>query len=165
MSVFVAEQHPLGRGPRPLADDAVLLVAEHPQAPAVVPDDREEDVVLDREAGEEPRLLVRPGEAERRPDPGGEVRDVAPHHLDRPGRGLEVACDEVEERRLPGPVRPEDGTALAVRDVEIDVAHGLNAAEAPADPPQAEDRLEQRGGQAQSVPHTGSCCCGHPGSS
>ena len=79
------------------------------------------------------------------------MRHVAPHHLDRSGRGLEVARDEVEQRRLPGAVRPEDGTALAVRDVEIDVAHGLNAAEAPADPPQAEDRL---GGFAW-------CCCGH----
>ena len=28
-----------------------------------------------------------------------------------------------------------------MRDVQIDVAHGLEAAEPPADPPQAEDRL------------------------
>ncbi len=53
----------------------------------------------------------------------------------------ELARDHVEERGLPGPVRAEDRPALAVRDVEVDVAHGLHAAEAPADPPQAEDRL------------------------
>ena len=41
---------------------------------------------------------------------------------------------------LPGAVRAEDGAALAVRDVEIDVAHGLHPTETPADPPQAEDR-------------------------
>jgi hypothetical protein len=28
-----------------------------------------------------------------------------------------------------------------VRDVEIDVAHGLHPAETPTDPPQAEDRI------------------------
>ncbi len=84
------------------------------------------------------------------PDPRGQMGHVLPRHLDRPGGRREVARDEVEERRLAGAVRAEDGTALAVRDVEIDVAHGLNAAEAPADPPQAEDRLGVRW-----------CCCGH----
>jgi hypothetical protein len=37
---------------------------------------------------------------------------------------------------------------LAGRDVEVDVAHGLDAAEAPADPPEAEDRLGVRRGVA-----------------
>ena len=149
---LVAEQHALGCRAGPLAGVLVLLAREHPQASAVMPEDREKDVVLDREAGKEPRLLVRPGKPERRPHPRRQVGDVTAHHLDRPRRGLEVARDEVEQRRLPGAVRAEDGTALAVRDVEIDVAHGLNSAEAPADPPQAEDRLGVRG-----------CCFRHSG--
>ena len=70
-----------------------------------------------------------------------QVGDVLPHQLDRARRGREVAGDDVEQRRLAGAVRPEDRAALAVRDVEVDVAHGLHTAEAPADPPQAEDRL------------------------
>ena len=52
---------------------------------------------------------------------------------------------------LPAPFGPEDGAPLAVRDVEVDVAHGVEAAEAPADPPQAEDRLGV----------FGCCCFGH----
>ena len=58
-----------------------------------------------------------------------------------PDVGGDVAGDDVEQGRLAGAVRAEDGAALAVSDVEIDVAHGMQAAEAPADPPQAEDRL------------------------
>ena len=58
-----------------------------------------------------------------------------------PELGGDVARDDVEERRLAGAVRAEDGAPLAVRDVEVDVAHGVEAAVAPADPPQAEDRL------------------------
>ena len=141
---LVAEEDALGSGPCALSHDAVLLVGDDPQTPAVVTDDREKDVVLDREAGEEAGLLIRPRQAERRPHPGGEVGHIAPHHLDRPRRRWKVARDEVEERGLAGPVRAEDRTAFAVRDVEIDVAHGLNSAEAPADPPQAEDRLGVR---------------------
>ena len=58
-----------------------------------------------------------------------------------PELGGDVAGDDVEQRRLAGAVRAEDRAPLAVRDVEIDVTHGVEAAEAPADPPQAEDRL------------------------
>ena len=148
---LVAEENALGSGARALSDDAVLLVGNDPQTPAVATDDREKDVVLDREAGEEAGLLIRPREAELRPDPGGEVRDVAPHHLDRSRRRRKVARDEVEERRLAGPVRAEDRAAFAVRDVEIDVAYGLNSAEAPADPPQAEDRLGSVGWLAHAA--------------
>jgi hypothetical protein len=62
-----------------------------------------------------------------------------------------VAGDDVEERRLACAVRAEDGAPLAVRDVQVDVAHGVKAPEPPADPPQAEDRLGV----------LGCCCLGH----
>ena len=55
--------------------------------------------------------------------------DVAAHHLDRSRRRPEVAGNEIEERRLARPVGPENRTALAVRDVQIDVAYGVDAAE------------------------------------
>ena len=51
------------------------------------------------------------------------------------------AVGRTEERRLAGAVRAEDRAPLAVRDIEVDIAHGVEAAEPPADPPQAEDRL------------------------
>ena len=76
-----------------------------------------------------------------------------------PELGLDVAGDDVEQRRLAGAVRPEDRAPLAVRDVQIDVAHGVEATEAPADPPQAEDRLGVLGccyvGHALRQPVTG----------
>ena len=111
-----------------------------PQAAALAADDREVEVVLDRQAREEPGLLVRPCDAEPRPHARGEVGDVGAHHVDRAAGRHEVARDQVEQRRLAGAVGPENGAALAVRDVEIDVAHGLHPTETPADPPQAEDR-------------------------
>jgi hypothetical protein len=67
--------------------------------------------------------------------------DVDAEQLDGSRRRGELAGDDVEERRLPGAVRPENRPALALANVEVDVAHGLDAAEAPADPPKTEDRL------------------------
>ena len=113
---------------------------DRPEPAAVPPDDGEVEVVLDREPGEEPGLLVRPRHAQPRPHAGGQVRHVGAHHLDRAAGGLEVTGDQVEQRRLARAVRAQDCAALTVRDVEIDVAHGLHPAETPADPPQAEDR-------------------------
>src|SRR5205814_10671863 len=109
-------------------------------APALDANDREVDVVLDREAEEEPGLLVRPGESQSRAPAGRQPRHVPPEELDPPRRRRHVARDDVEERRLPGAVRAEDRPPLAGCDVEVDLAHGMEAAEAPADPPQAEDR-------------------------
>ena len=73
--------------------------------------------------------------------PRGSVRHVPAEELDRPDVGGKSPADDVEERRLAGAVRAEDRPALAGRDVEVDVADGVEAAEAPADPPQAEGRL------------------------
>ena len=111
-------------------------------------DDREVDVVLDRQAAEQPRLLVGAGEAHARAGARRERGDVAPEQLDVARRRGEVAADDVEERRLAGAVRAEDRAPLAGRDLEIDVANGMKAAEPPADPPQAEGRLGVFG-----------CCC------
>ena len=79
---------------------------------------------------------------------GGSVLISSPRNSIVPDARRDVAGDDVEERRLAGAVRAEDRAPLAVRDVEIDVAHGVEAAEPPADPPQAEDRLGVLG-----------CCC------
>ena len=103
---------------------------------------REVDALFHRQSEEDAGLLVRAREAE----PGARTRrsrrDIRPEQLDRSCRGRDVACDHVEERRLPGAVRAEDRTTLTGCDVEVDVAHSLQTAEAPADPPQAEGRLD-----------------------
>src|SRR3972149_7920950 len=103
--------------------------------PTIDAENREVEVVLDREAGEEPRWLVRPRQPERDPATGREDRHVPAEELDVPRRRRELAGDHVEERRLPGPVRAEDRTTLAGANLEIDVAHGFEAAEASAAPP------------------------------
>src|SRR3990170_6501855 len=109
--------------------------------PTLDAENREVEVVLDREAEEEPRRLVRARQPERDPATGREDRHVPAEELDAPRRRRELAGDHVEERRLPGPVRAEDRPALAGANLEIDVANGFEAAEAPADPPQTEGRL------------------------
>ena len=68
-----------------------------------------------------------------------------PQELDRPRARGHVSGDHVEQRRFPGPVRAENRAALARRDVEVDVPHGVEAAEAPADPPKTEDRRDAVG--------------------
>ena len=104
-------------------------------------EDRQVEVLLDRQAEKESRFLKGSGQAELHALPRRDERHVLAEELDGSGCGRELTRDDVEERRLPGAVRPEDGAPLAGQDVEIDVPHGLDAAEAPADPPQAEDRL------------------------
>ena len=47
---------------------------------------------------------------------------------------------------LPAPFGPEHRATLALGDVEVDVAHREQPAEAPADPPQAEGRRGVLGG-------------------
>src|SRR6266542_4548986 len=61
--------------------------------------------------------------------------DVTPEELDPAGRDREIARDDVEERRLPRTVRPEDRPPLPWLDLEVDVADRVKAPEAPADPP------------------------------
>ncbi len=123
-------QLPVARG----QDDRAEVTRPHAER-------REIEVVLDREPEEQARLLVRATHPELRARARRERGDVGAEKLDRPRGRREVAGDDVEERCLAGAVRPEDGALLAVGDVEIDVAHGVEAAEPPADPPQTEDRL------------------------
>src|SRR6185503_11714925 len=109
---------------------------DRPEVPAPLADDRQVEVVLDRQAEEEPRGLVGAGEPHADPAPGGQIGHVGAEELNGARGRRELAGDDVEERRLPGPVWPEDGAPLAGPDLQVDAADGLQAAEAPADPPQ-----------------------------
>jgi hypothetical protein len=137
-------------GARHLARALPHLAVDRPARQALMAAARAEhgevEVVLDAEAEEETGLLV--GAAH--PQPGasrsGDVADVLAQELDRARRLGHVARDDVEQRRLPRAVGSEDGAPLTGRDVEVDVAHGIEAAEPPADPPQAEDRAGRLGG-------------------
>jgi hypothetical protein len=98
------------------------------------PEHTEVEVVLDGEAEEQARLLVRPRHAQLRPIGRRQIRGVLTEELDRAGTGRHIAGDDVEQRCLARAVRPENDAALAVRNIEVDVAYGVQAAVAPADP-------------------------------
>ena len=117
-------------------------------------EDGEVEVVLDRQSEKGAGLLVGAPHPELRPQPRRQRPHLLPAKLDGARARCDVAGDDVEQRRLSGAVRAEDGAPLAVRDVEIDVAHGDEAAVAPADPPQTEDRRGALGdsGDAHQLP-------------
>ena len=102
---------------------------------------REVEVVLDREVEEKPRLLVCPREPDPRSGARRRCRHIVAEQFDRTRRDVVIAGDQVEQRRLAGAVRTQDRPALPGDDLEVDVAYRVQAAEAPADPPQAEGRL------------------------
>ena len=144
VSSLVAERDLVRRAARALADARRRRGrGTHRSRPPSRADEGEVDVVLAPSGpAKEPRLLVACGRARARAAPARAACVTScPSPRSCPTIGGKSPAIEVEQRRLAGPVRAEDRAALAVRDVEVDVAHGLDAAEAPADPPQAEDRL------------------------
>jgi hypothetical protein len=46
---------------------------------------------------------------------------------DRAGAGIDDAADDVDQRRLAGPVGPEQGEDLAAANVQVDALEGLEA--------------------------------------
>ena len=57
-------------------------------------------------------------------------RHVFPVDLDRARADRKSSADQIEQRRLARPVRPDDGVALALLDGQIDAADDLRASEA-----------------------------------
>ena len=80
----------------------------------------EVQVVVDGQAAEQARRLERAREPQAGALARGQRGHVAAEQLDRAGRRRELARDQVEQRGLPGPVRPEDRAPLAGPDVEVD---------------------------------------------
>ena len=136
------------------ASGRVVVALDFRQAPdhrfpaAVADVAAEQDVVQDREVGEQFDVLEGPGDA-----PGRDL--VGPQAHDRLALPADVAflrvvhlIEAVEDRRLPGAVRADDGEQLPGGDRE---AHAVEGGEAPEDEADAVD-LEQR-------PFSG--CVGH----
>ena len=92
------------------------------------------------DAEEHACLLIRTREPELCASPGRQMRHVLPEELDSARRRRKVARYHVEQRRLAGTVQPEYRPPLAVRDLQVDVANGVEPAETPADPPEQEGR-------------------------
>ena len=125
----VAEPH--GPGCVTSPDPPLLVERRAPErSMAAVPaDDREIQVVLDREAGEEAGSLVGAGDPEARPATGGQQRAVDAPDPDRAGGRPDVAGHDVEQRRLAGSVGTEDRQPFALGDIEVDAAQGEEATE------------------------------------
>ena len=144
---LVVDRRPLGGRARPFAERLVTPRQRHrAQVAGADAERREVDAVLDADAEEHAGLLVGARQPALGPLPGRHRRHVLAEELDGAGRRGQVARDDVEEGGLAGPVRAEDGPTLAVSDIEIDVTHGEQPAEAPADSPQAESRRGDRDG-------------------
>src|SRR5207244_657882 len=84
-------------------------------------------VLARRERPEEVRLLERAAHAALDELPRRPAGDVLAVEHDLAGVHLVEAGDEVEERRLAGAVRPDDGVDRALADGEARVLHGHEA--------------------------------------
>src|SRR5690606_3828506 len=75
---------------------------------------------------------------------GAQAGDVPPVEADTTAIGTQRAGDHAEERRLAGPVRPDDAKDLARFDGERNVRHGPEAAEALGEAVDFEQRCHVR---------------------
>src|SRR5207253_755217 len=89
-----------------------------------------EHVLDDRQRAERADHLEGARDPELGAAEGGEPGDVGAVEADAAGIRRGGPGDEIEERRLAGAVRPEEAEELALLDVEIHAAHGLDPAEA-----------------------------------
>src|SRR5262249_30234650 len=103
--------------------------AEHAPALLRETEERERDVVLERVLRKERDDLIRAREPAMAAPPGGEARDLLVEEHDAARVAREIAGEEVEERGLPGAVRPDDQAPLPRRHLERDVVDGGQAAE------------------------------------
>jgi hypothetical protein len=116
------------------ADDAGVQPAVHP----------DEHVLDGVHLGEQPDVLERPADPESRDRVGRHVHHLGPVEDDRPRRRLVDAGELVEERRLPGAVRPDQRHDRPARDREVDVVGRDQAPELLADPGRDEQVVRGR---------------------
>jgi hypothetical protein len=81
------------------------------------------DGLVDLQEGVDPRRLEHDAHAfaERALGTGR----IVPEHRDLARGACPVTLEDLHGRRLPGTVRPEEREHLALRDLEVDAAHGL----------------------------------------
>jgi hypothetical protein len=102
----------------------------------------DQHVVEHRQLLEQGGLLEGAHQAERGDAAGAQARDVPPLEQHPPRRRRIEAADDVEGRGLAGAVRADQAADLARLDREREVVHRREAAEAPAEPLDLEDRCQ-----------------------
>src|ERR1017187_10516698 len=105
----------------------------------------DQEVLEDRQAAEHVGLLEGPHDAV----PGDHVRpladDLPPVETDRSPRRARDTADQVDHRRLAGPVRPDQARDRAPAHVEGRVLHGEHAAEVAGQALDTEQRIRRLG--------------------
>ena len=101
---------------------------------------RQSHVLVHRQQRKDVRDLERAADARLRAAIGRLIGDVDAVELDAAARRRAQAGDEVEERRLPGPVRADHGEQLTVEDLEPDIGDDRCAADVEPEVPRREDR-------------------------
>ena len=115
------------------------------------------------EGGEEPRLLERPAEAPLGPLVRRQLGDVLAPEAHPPLVDGQEPGDAVEQRGLAGAVLADEAEHLALAEVEVDVVHRADAAEALHHAVALED-LRARRARARRAPSatSGSAFCRRP---
>ncbi len=147
--------------PRRHADEIEKLCRLLAAAPLVVGENRAvhhilpgRDAVMDMKSRdhvlkhaellEQADLLERSRNAEPHAPVRGHSRQIAALERQRPGIGLIDTADQIEQRRFPRPVRPDDRENRAGRNVERNVRHRFHAAEILVQPLRLQQRLHRR---------------------
>ena len=100
---------------------------------------RQAHVLVRRQQREDVRDLERAADPGLRTPVRRLLRDVDPVELDGAARGPAQTGDEVEECRLPRPVRADHGKELTVEDLELDIGDDGGAADVESELPRSED--------------------------
>ncbi len=136
------------RGPAGAARSQEVVAA------AAVGGSGEPEVLGDGQA----RKQIRPLEGARNPSPrhrvGRESGDRPAVEDDAAGARRQLPRDEVEQRRLPGAVRPDDGPSLRCAHGERDAIDGGERAETPRESLDGEERRRVRHARSPILPRT-----------
>ena len=106
-----------------------LVASEQRKLARRKPTDGEAHVLADREIGEEVGDLEGPADAAARPQVRGRLCEVLSLDDDAPLGRDGHARNGVEQRRLAGPVRADDGAPFAVLERKADAIDGAQGAE------------------------------------
>src|SRR5947209_3856500 len=93
----------------------------------------DEDVIAHGEGTEQPDILKSPRDAQFGDLVRGQIGNRLLVKVDRAAAGRDQAADDVEERRLARPVRPDQAVNRQRPDRKTHVMYGLHAAKAAAD--------------------------------
>ena len=115
----------------------IAMETKRPQLSPLGTNHGKVDVLGARKPRKEPGRLVGPRETKLDSFPRRGQGDILPKDLHLSSGWVDLTGQQVEEGRLPGPVRSQDGTPFAAGHVQIDAGDCLDASEATAEPADA----------------------------